>query len=132
MNKIEAALILFGILFVIIFLVDFLVIKRGYLKKTNGSKKGRKSKKKKNNELTEISYLISKFNLDKEKLPLNKVLIVISLINALIISFVAIMVIVINIHIILQLIIGFILLIALIYALYEILGRYLVKKGFGK
>ena len=130
MNKLTAALILFGVLLTIVFLVDYLVIKRRYLKKMNS--KNKKKKNQKNNELMELSYLIYKFKLDKEKLPINKLLIFISIINAIIISFVAVLVIMIDIHITLQLGLGFILLFALIYSLYELLGRYLDKKGFGK
>lgn len=129
MNKLYAALILFLVLFILVFLVDYFFVKRKYLKKLNGKKKVKKNK---NNELTEIAYLIGKFKLNKDDLNLNKLLIVISLINALIISLVAVLVLLINIHIIVQLLIGFILLIALIYSIYELLGRYLVKGGFKK
>ena len=126
MERIEAALILFGILFISVFLIDYIFIKRKYIKKINSKKK-----KKKSSELTEITYLISKFKLNKQELPINGLLIVISLINAFIISLVAIVVMLIDIYVIFQLIIGFILLIALIYSIYELLGRYLVKRGFG-
>ena len=125
MNRLTAALILFAILFGLIFIVDYLFIKRRYLKRLNSKKK----KKKKNKEL---SYLIGKFKLDKDALPLNKVLLMVSLINAFIIAFVAIVVLILNVHLIIQLIVGFILLLALIYSIYELYGRYLVKKGYGK
>lgn len=130
MERLTAALILFAILLLVVFLVDYLFIKRKYYKNITGKKKGKK--KNKDNELLELSYLVVKFNLDKTKLPLNSLLVIISLFNAFIISLVAVVVIIININIILQLIIGFILLLALIYSMYELLGRYLVKKGFGK
>ena len=129
MSRLEAALIIFGLLFIIIFIVDYFFIKRKYLKRLYDK---RKKKRKKNNELMEISYLVSKFNLDKDKLNLKKLLILVSMINAFIISFVSVVVMLIRINIILQLFIGFVLLMALIYALYEILGRHLVKKGYGK
>ncbi len=128
MNRLTAALILFAILFGLIFIVDYLFIKRRYLKRLNSKKK----KKKKNKELMELSYLIGKFKLDKDALPLNKVLLMVSLINAFIIAFVAIVVLILNVHLIIQLIVGFILLLALIYSIYELYGRYLVKKGYGK
>ena len=35
MNKIQASLLLFGILFIVIFLVDYIFIKRKYLKRLN-------------------------------------------------------------------------------------------------
>ena len=125
MNRLQAALILFAILFVFLFIGDYFFIKRRYLKRI----KGKGKKRKKNNELTEVTYLTSKFNLDKNKLNLNKLLIVISIINAFIISLVSVVVMLIRINVILQLIIGFVLLISLIYALYELLGRFLVMKG---
>lgn len=128
MNRIQAALILFAILFVFLFIGDYFFIKRRYLKRI----KGKGNKRKKNNELTEVTYLTSKFNLDKNKLNLNKLLIVISIINAFIISLVSVVVMLIRINVILQLIIGFVLLIGLIYALYELLGRFLVMKGYDK
>ena len=127
MSKELAALIFFGILFVIIFFFDYFFVKRRYLKRLNGKKK-----KKKNNELTEIVYLVNKFNLDKNSLNKNKLCIVFSLINAFIISLVAVVVLLIDTYIVLQLLIGFILLIALIYAMYELLGRYLERRGYGK
>lgn len=130
MERLKAALILFFILLLVVFFVDYLFIKRKYYKNITGKKKGKK--KTKDNELIELSYLVAKFNLDKTKLPLSKLLLVISLFNAFIISLVAVVVIIIDINIILQLIIGFILLMALIYSMYELLGRYLVGKGFGK
>lgn len=129
MDKLKLSLILFILIFIIVFLVDYLFIKRKYLKRING--KG-KRKKKKNNELIELSYLVGKFNLDKNKLPLKKVLMISSIINALIISLVSIVVMLIKVNYIIQLMIGFVLLISLIYSLYEIYGRFLVKKGYGK
>jgi len=125
MDRLTAAMITFGILLVIVFLVDYIFIKRKYLKRITGKKKS----KKKNNELTEITYLVSKFKLDKNNLPLHKLLITTSIINAFIIALVAVVVLLIDINIILQLVIGFVLLMGLIYSLYELLGRYLVKKG---
>lgn len=128
MSRTEAALIIFLLLFIIVFIFDYFIVNKKYLKRLNGKIK----KKKKNNELTEISYLVGKFNLDKSKININRLLIVIALINAFIISIVSVSVMLIKINIILQLLIGFILLISLIYSLYEILGRILVKKGYGK
>ena len=80
----------------------------------------------------ELSYLIGKFKLDKDKLPIKVLLPVISAINAFIISLVAVVVIASNTYIILQFLIGFVLLIALIYALYELLGRFLERRGYTK
>ncbi len=126
-TKFEASLILFVILFIIVFVFDYLFIKRRYLKRINGKKKVKKNK-----ELTEVAYLVGKFKLDKTKLPLNILCFIFSLINAFIIALVSVVVILCNTYYILELIIGFILLIALIYAIYELLGRYLKKRGFDK
>ena len=130
MNRLEAILVLFGILFIIIFLVDYFAIKRKYLKVITGKKKSKKNSKK--SELTELTYLIKKFNLDKKKLKLDRLLVGISIINGIIISLVSVVIMLIDINMILQLAIGFFLLIALIYSIYEILGRYLVKVGYSK
>ena len=118
-------LITFCLLFIIIFIIDYFFIKRKYVKKT-------KRKKKKKNELMEITYLVNKFKLDKDKLPMNKLVIFISLINALIISLVASIIFLLKINIIWQLLIGFILLLALIYAMYELLGKVLERRGYKK
>ena len=123
-------LIEFIILFVVIFLLDYLLINRKYLNRING--KSKRKRKKNTNELTELSYLVKKFNLDRNKLPLNKLMIIIAIINAFIISLTGEVVLLIDVNIIIQLLIGFILLLALIYSLYELLGRHLVKKGFEK
>ena len=124
MDKLEAMLILFGFLFIVIFLVDYLFVKRRYLKRLNNKNKNKKKK-----EITEIAYLVGKFKLDKRDLPINKLLIIISIINAFIISLVAVVVLLINSYIIIQFVVGFILLIGLIYSIYELLGRYLMKVG---
>ena len=124
MNKLEAALILFCTLFVVVLLCDYYLVNKRYLKKVK--------KKKKHNELTEVFYLKTKFKLDERKLNTNKIMVIISCINAFIISLVSVVVILIRINIILQLLIGFVLLIALIYSIYEIFGRLLVKKGYSK
>ncbi len=118
-SRLEAGIIVFLVLFIVIFVFDYFFIKRKYLKK---------KRKKKNNELMELSYLINKFNLNKDALNLKRLLLCISLINAFIISLVSVTVLVIDTYVILKFIIGFILLIALIYAIYELLGRFLERK----
>ncbi len=128
MSRLEAGVYAFLILFIIIFTVDYLFIKRRYLKRLNGKKK----RKKKDNELMELSYLVAKFKLDKSKLPLNKLLVVISLINAFIISIVSVTVLLLDTYTIVRLLVGFVLLMGLIYSLYEILGRILERRGIRK
>ena len=86
-----------------------------------------KNKKKNKKDLMELTYLINKFKLNKDKLPLNKLLIIISAINAFIISVVYVVLVFFDTYLIVKFIVGFFLLIALIYAMYELLGRYLER-----
>jgi hypothetical protein len=102
-----------------VFIVDFLFVMRRKLK----------NKKKKNNEIMEVNYLVGKFKLDKKKLFNKKVTLICSLINAFIISSVVTIISNIKLKMMWQLLIGFVLLFGLIYSLYEIYGRILVKKG---
>ena len=76
--------------------------------------------------------MVSKFKLDKKKLNYKSCILCISLINAFIISFVSTVISAIPTKIVWQLLVGFVLIFALIYSMYEIYGRILVKKGFGK
>ncbi len=125
MTRGQAALILFFILFITVFVLDYLCVNR---KELPSYKNKMKKKNKKKRELSvEVSYLSAKFKIDKNKLLTNKHMLIISLINAFIISLSSIVVIYINVNIILQLVIGFVLLIALIYAIYEIYGRILER-----
>ena len=55
-----------------------------------------------------------------------------ALINSFIIAFVSTVISAIPAHVVWQLLVGFVLIFGLIYALYEIYGRILVKKGWGK
>ena len=119
LTRIEAGILVFLIIFFIIFLGDYFFVKRKYLKK---KKKGKKQ------ELMEASYLAAKFKLNQESLINKKMLKIFSMINAFIIAIVCVTVLVIDCNVILKLVIGFILLIALIYAIYELLGRFLERK----
>ncbi len=111
------------IFFLVVFLIIYIIIYCYNL---------RKIKKKKENTMLEYHYLISKFHLDPEILKARKVILVISIIDAFIISFVTTFLSVVELSIFWQIMIGFVLLVSLIYACYEIYGRYLVKKGFQK
>ncbi len=89
-----------------------------------------KIKKKKQKKIGEIQYLVSKFKLDINKLNYKKACLVISFLNAFIISSVTLVISLLKTNMTLQLIVGFVLLFSLIYSLYEIYGRILVKKGY--
>ena len=116
--------------FIAVFLVNFLwIFKRGY---QNIKKQKKKKKNKKLEDFVGLSYLIPKFKLDINKMNLNYVFFIVSLINAFIISFVFMVVTIIPWNVGFSMLLGFVLLFGLIYALYEIYGRILVKKGWSK
>ena len=117
------------ITFIVIFLIDYFVIlvpKCHYLQ-------GKKKKtKKKEVTIMELQYLQNKFKLDLFKVDLDYVIKWFAFLNSFIIALTSTIIMLIPLNMILQLIIGFVLLIALIYALYELFGRHLVKKGWSR
>ena len=116
--------------FIVVFLINSLwIFKRGY---ENIKKQKSKKKNKKLEEFVGLSYLIPKFKLDINKMDLNYVFFMVSLIDAFIISFVFVVITIIPWDMGFSMLLGFVLLFGLIYALYEILGRVLVKKGWSK
>ena len=118
------------VLFILIFLVNYLwIFKRSY---ENIKKQKKKKKNKKLEDFIGFSYLIPKFNLDINKMNLNYVFVMVSLIDAFIISFVFLVINSIPWSIGFSMLLGFVLLFGLIYSLYELLGRSLVKKGWSK
>ncbi len=128
MNEYLLSIYIFIVLFIIVFLVDYFLINK---RKLNLIKKGgvtKKGKKKKIKSISEIDYISMKFKLDSKKLNMDKMIIVISLINAFIISIVSSIVMLMPFAIMWQLIVAFALLFGLIYALYEIYGRHLKQK----
>lgn len=90
----------------------------------------KRKKKKKELNIVEIKYLNYRFNIKKERLLTSGFIFLIGLINALIITIVFAVIILLPWPTVLQLLVGFVLLLGLIYAIYEILGRILVKKGY--
>lgn len=113
-------LIYFSVIFIVVFLFYFLLLNRIKLKKKDFNKIG------------EINYLIKKFKLDPKKVDYNVTANVIALINAFIIAFTCVAISIVEMKLMWQLLIGFVLLFALIYSIYEIYGRVLIKKGWGK
>ena len=141
MNTWQFYLGFFGVLYVLVFLVDYFFVnlrKYNLMFKKKEDKKGKaktkKTAKKKeiNKEIGEINYLVGKFDLDKKKINYKSAILWISIINAFIISLVSTVISAIPAHLIWQLAVGFVMIFALIYALYEIYGRILVKKGCKK
>lgn len=116
--------------FFIIFLVNFFwVFKKRY---KSILKQKKKKRVKKLDDFVGFSYLVPKFKLDINKMDLNYMFFCISLLNAFIISFVFMIVYIIPWGLMFKMLLGFVLLFGLIYALYELLGRHLVKKGWQK
>lgn len=115
-------IIFFIVLMLVIFIIDYLFVMKRKLK----------SKKKKNKEIMEINYLITKFKLDKNKVLMKPMCLWCSLINGFIISLVVTVISNIKVYMMWQLLIGFVMLFALIYSIYEIYGRHLVRKGWKK
>lgn len=105
----------FAIMFLLIFIITYCMNLNNY-------------KKRKYASIGELNYLLKKFNLDRKKLPVRKMLLVFSLIDAFIMAFTASFITALPVNTVFQMLIGFVLLFALIYALYEIYGRHLVKK----
>jgi len=94
----------------------------------------KKNKRKKGKEYTilELRFLALSNNLKMEKLLQKKFIVIISLINAFIITSVFLVIILLPWSIVWQLLLGFVLLLGLIYAFYGIMGAILKKKGYDK
>lgn len=108
-------LLFFLICFTFVYTVNFITSKR-------------KLKKNKNAKIEWVDYLIRKFSLDKKRLKIYQMIFTTSLINAFIIAFVATIITKLTINYVLRFMIAFVLVFALMYSLYEIYGRYLVRK----
>jgi len=111
------------ILSVMVFVVTFIVIL------VNGHKKIKKSKYEK---LWFFGYIIGKFKLDKKKIKYKRMNLELSFINAIMMSFVTFAVLIIPLGRLWIFLIAFLIMFPLIYAVYEIYGAYLIKKGWRK
>lgn len=129
MDTLVKSLIFFIIFFIVIFVFYYnFVLKRKY----NYVVGKKKKKKDKPIEFMELSYLISKFKLDSKKIDMIYCFRWIAILDAFIISFTATVIFLIPWKLMWQLLVGFVMVFGLIYALYEIFGRHLVKKGWSK
>ena len=118
---------------VIIGLIAFVIISAFlYLKYSSKLKIKPKKRKTKNNDILEVRFLMIAYNLKKEKLLKKKILLIISILDAFIISSVFITIQLLPWATIWKLLLGFVLLMGLIYAIYNIFGRILVKRGYDK
>ena len=113
-------LIVFMILSVVLYLYDMYMF--------SVMRKNKKNKKNKEKYLFSVRYLMAKFKLSKELLIQNKIAFIYSLIDAFIITIVFMIIELIDLPFYIQILIGFVLLFGLIYAMYELLGRYLERK----
>lgn len=118
-GNMEKVLIISSICFIFLFIIFYLY---NFIKLKSVVKK---SKDKYN---FSVKYLMARFKLSKNTLVNRKMMIIYSLIDAFIVTLVFIIIELLPLPFYLQLIIGFTLLFALIYAIYEILGRYLKRK----
>ena len=128
MNEYLLSAYIFIALFIIVFAVDYCLINKKKLNLIKNKGVTKKGKKKKIKTIGEVDYLKAKFKLKEKELDLDKMIIVISIINAFIISIVSSIIMLIPFAIMWQMIIAFALLFGLIYALYEIYGRHLKHK----
>ena len=128
MNEYLLSVYIFIALFIIVFVVDYFLINKRKLNLIKNKGVTKKGKRKKIKNISEVDYLSAKFKLDTKKLDMDKMIIVISIINAFIISIVSSVIMLMPFAIMWQMIIAFVLLFGLIYALYEIYGRHLKKK----
>lgn len=132
MNEYLLSVYIFIGLFIIVYLVDYFLINKRKLTLIKNKGITKKGKKKKIKNISEVDYLTAKFKLKENNLNLDSIIMVISLINAFIISLVSSIVMLLPFAIMWQLIIAFALLFGLIYSLYEIYGRHLKHKEEGK
>ncbi len=128
MNEYLLSVYIFIVLFIVVFLVDYFLINKRKLTLIKNKGVTKKGKKKKIKNISEIDYLSAKFKLKQKDLDRDKMIIIISLINAFIISIVSSVIMLMPFAIMWQMIIAFALLFGLIYALYEIYGRHLKHK----
>lgn len=89
----------------------------------------KKTKKKKETNILPVKYLEMQFGIKRENLLNKQMLLLLSYINSFIISLVYYVIMKLPFATIWKLAVAFILLFGLIYAIYEILGRILKKKG---
>lgn len=108
------------ILFIMTFLFVFIIYEVFLVRKQKKDKRRKKP--------VEVSYLISKYNLDLDKINYKRLLNIISAVSAFDISLVVTIVSLFK-SFYLQLLIGFVLIMLLILTSYDIVGRVYKKKG---
>lgn len=89
MNEYLLSIYIFIGLLIIVFLIDYFLINKKKLNLIKNKGLTKKGKKKKIKSISEIDYLTMKFKLNKKNLNMDRMIIMISLINAFIISVVS-------------------------------------------
>jgi len=126
MNEIMLSLIICIIAFLIVFVYDYFIILKAKYKGLIGKKK-----KKRNLLISELELMKVNHKFELNNFKLKKIILIIALINAFIISFTSFIIMLIPWDLIWRLLIGFVLMVGLIYAIYELLGRILERKYGG-
>ncbi|MBE6140537.1 MAG: hypothetical protein E7172_03265 [Firmicutes bacterium] len=126
MNEIMLSLIICIIAFLIVFVYDYFIILKAKYKGLIGKKK-----KKRNLLISELELMKVNHKFELNNFELKKIILIIALINAFIISFTSFIIMLIPWDLIWRLLIGFVLMVGLIYAIYELLGRILERKYGG-
>ena len=123
MDKFLESLISFAIIFTLFYIGNYyLNLKRKYNKivnKKTSKKKSKKGKKNKPVTIMELSYLITKFKLDINKMDLLYCIRWISFLDAFIIALTCVIIFLLPWDLAWQLVTGFVIVFGLIYALYE-------------
>ena len=92
---------------------------------------GRKLKKNKKN-LWEVNYLVNRFSLNRRTIDYKKIIRLVNITNAFIISFVCTIICVLPLKFMWQMLIAFVMLFVMMFLFYELLGIYCKKKGWKK
>lgn len=117
--------------FFVIYILDYFLI---LLPKYNIIS-GKSKQKKRNNKkvvISEVQFLQTRFKLKQDRMDIKYMIRWIAFLNAFIIAFTSTVITYIPWDMAWQLLVGFVLLFGLIYALYELFGRLLVKKGWNE
>ena len=109
------SIIFFCVLFVVFYLIYYFIFDD-------------KLKKEKYTKISELTFIVSKFKLDKKKMDYRKCLNGVAIINAFIISFTITIIDLLPIDIMFKLSVAFVMLMGLIFSLYMIYGKHLQKK----
>lgn len=130
MTEITKAIIFGSITFIVLFLLYYNLFLKRKWQEYSGKKKSKS--KTKPLDFMEFSYLKERFKLDMEKVDVLYCLKIIGILDSFIISTTGTIIYYIPGPLLWKYTLGFAILFALIYALYEVFGRHLIKKGWSK